>query len=312
MSNSYTLIKDFYDVNKNKIKSITDKFTSKILNQYRKLKSKLGIDFNDSILSDSKFKELIQRPEKFKNYISEKLGVPVEDINYVKSVLLRAKKGELTIRDAIKIAWHKFTFYFKQKKFIEAFTKLVLDFGYALSGVYLVFLVNTFLYACIFGLLILVFGYRPADAMYGNIALFLTSIFVAPITEEIFKMFYAKTNNTVMSQIVFNFAEFTDYVLRFANTGINILTLILVRILVVLMHVFNSLRAELSQLYRKVGNSEKAKKMYIANKFTHFINNLIGGPLYSWVYSTLGKTFEKLSYIITWIILMWVGRKKEK
>jgi len=116
----------------------------------------------------------------------------------------------------------------------------------------------------------------------NNIAIFLTMVVIAPITEELGKYLATKFKSTGGHFIVFNAFEFTKYMIYYSST-MPVIQLLLVRSLAVGMHLVNTLiHKRAREKSDKEGNSNEARKGLLITILIHAAwNGLLGGGFFS-------------------------------
>lgn len=125
---------------------------------------------------------------------------------------------------------------------------------FSLFLIALILYINTFMYTLFFSAGISLFS--PVS-LFGEkliahrFSLFITSVFVAPITEELGKLISIHANTTKTFYILFNVFETLNYIILMSKLGISVIEAAIIRIVPVLIHTINTLIHVTAKKYNK-------------------------------------------------------------
>jgi len=121
----------------------------------------------------------------------------------------------------------------------------------------------------------LMFLFLTSVTMNPIIGLVGAAVISAPIIEELYKIITVKLKMGLAGQVIFNALEFIQYVVTMTSIGVNPILAFLIRIIPLTMHLINTIRAQVADLYGKMGFRAKEFELYFLNALIHFSFNFL-------------------------------------
>jgi len=187
------------------------------------------------------------------------LGFSDEYIKQNKDLAQKILDGKISMADGFNLFINQTIEEFKKSPIKASLKVWVIIFVLVV-----VIFVNTFMFLFITGLTM-----NPIIGLLG------AAVISAPIVEELYKIITVKLKMGLAGQIIFNALEFIQYFVTMISMGINPILAFLIRVIPLTMHLINTIRAQVADLYGKMGFRAKEFELYFLNVLMHFSLNFL-------------------------------------